>query len=231
MGLATSFSTPAPNGTYMLSVVASNASGTSAPSNSVTIAVPGGLPAPPGPPVNLVVNVAGSTVTFNWSPPASGGPVAGYTLLAGTSPGFTAVLASVPLAAGATSLGVPGVPPGTYYARVVAQNAGGNSAPSNEVALTVVGATLPGAPTMHQPAVAGGAFTLSWTPGGGGSPTTYRLRVVSSPIGSFVVDGLTGTSFGRALAGVPSGSYLLSIAGVNAVGAGPESNQVTLVVP
>ena len=129
----------APNGTFVVSVFASNAIGTGPESTSVTVTVPQAAP-PPGPPSNLAANVTGTTANFTWSPPASGGAVRNYVLVAGLTPGFSVPFATVPLGA---TLGfvAPGVAAGTYYVRVLAQNAGGTSAPSNEVTLTIAGLT------------------------------------------------------------------------------------------
>jgi hypothetical protein len=228
VGLVTSFSSPAPNGSYTIAVVATNASGASAPSNSITLTVPQSVPAP-GAPLNFAAGVSGSSVTFSWTPPASGGAVAGYTLLAGLTPGFTAPIASLSVPASATSLSVPGVPAGTYYARLIAQNSGGSSPASNEASLTVAGLTAPGAPTMNAPTVSGGVVSLSWTPGSGGAPVSYVLTARNGAGAVLGVIPATGTAL--SVPNVPSGTYLVSVAAVNAAGTSGASNQVTVTVP
>ncbi len=181
------------------------------------------------PPTNLTVGVAGDTATFTWAASASGGAVANYVLVAGVTPGFTTPLASLPLPASSTTTAVPGIPPGTHYVRVVAQNAGGVSAATNEAPLTVAGPSAPGAPTLNTPTVSGNTVTLSWTPGGGGAPTLYVPTARASGGAVLATVPLSGSavSFG----GVPSGTYLLSLVAVNSVGASPPSSTVTLVVP
>ena len=229
MGGSTSLSIGAPNGTYVLSVRASNTFGAGPESTSVTVSVPQAAP-PPGAPSALTGTVNGSTASFSWAAPSSGGAVAGYTLLAGVSPGFAAPIASLPLPAAPRSVSVPGVPPGTYYVRVVAQNTGGVSAPSNEVAVTVAGPAVPAAPTLNAPTVNGNTVSLSWSPGsGGGAPTSYLLTALTPGGAVIVTVPLSGSSVSFTV--VPSGSYRLRLVAVNSVGASAASSEVTLVVP
>lgn len=229
VGAATSFSAAAPNGTFLLSVIASNDAGTGPESALVGVTLPGGGVAAPGPPTGLAVGVAGSTATFTWNAPGSGGAPAGYVLLAGTSPGFASPVASLPLPVSLTSYAIPGIPPGTYYVRLVAQNAGGTSGPSNEVTVTVAGPSAPGAPTLSASA-SGRTVTLSWTPGAGGAPTGYTLSAAVTPSGAPVATApLSGTRV--AFANVPSGTYYLRLTASNGAGTSPPSNQVAVTVP
>ena len=229
LGLTTSFATAAPNGTYVLSLTASNASGTGPESAPVTVTLPGGAAPPPSSPTGLAASVAGTTATFTWTPPASGGAPTSYVLYAGVTPAFTAAIASLPIAPTATSLAVPGVPVGTFYVRLVAVNAAGTSAPSNEVSLSVAGATVPGAPTLSGSA-SGGTVQVSWTPGPGGAPASYTLTASLTPGGAAIATvPLTGTS--AAFPGVPSGIYYLRLTATNAAGTSPASNTVTVTVP
>lgn len=229
VGTATSFSTGAPNGTFLLSVVASNDAGTGPESALASVTFPGSGVAAPGAPTGLGVSVAGTTATFTWSPPASGGVPAGYVLQAGTSPGFTVPLASLPLPVAPTSVSIPGIPPGTYYIRLVSQNAGGTSGPSNEITLTVAGASAPGAPTLSASAT-GHTVTVSWTPGSGGTPTSYTLSAAVTSGGAPVATvPLGGTS--ASFANVPSGTYYLRLTASNGAGTSAASNQVTVTVP
>ena len=173
--------------------------------------------------------MAGTTATFTWTPPASGGAPTSYVLYAGVTPAFTAAIASLPIAPTATSLAVPGVPVGTFYVRLVAVNAAGTSAPSNEVSLSVAGATVPGAPTLSGSA-SGGTVQVSWTPGPGGAPASYTLTASLTPGGAAIATvPLTGTS--AAFPGVPSGTYYLRLTATNAAGTSPASNTVTVTVP
>ncbi len=96
-----------------------------------------GMALGPRPPAtaSLSAGVAGSTVTLSWAT-ASGGAIAtGQVVEAGFSPGETVV--RLPVDPGATSLTVPGVPPGRYYVRVRSMNGTGLGTPSNEVLVEV----------------------------------------------------------------------------------------------
>lgn len=219
----------APDGTFVVSVVATNAAGTGPESAGATVVVPQDVPSP-GAPSGLAASVAGTTAVFTWSAPASGGAPTGYTLVAGTSPGFATPLVSMPLPASPRSATVSSIPPGTYYVRIVAQNAGGASAASNEVPVTVAGATTPGAPTLNVPTVSGNSVTVSWSPGAGGAPTSYTLTATATPGGVPIATvPLTGVSAG--FTGVPSGTYYLQLTASNGAGTSAPSNQVTVVVP
>ena len=79
------------------------------------------------------MSVTGSTVTIAWSPVAG---AAGYQLFVSTSPGG-APLHSQAFGAGQTSVTYPGVPAGTYYARVRVANACGAQATSADATIAV----------------------------------------------------------------------------------------------
>lgn len=226
VGNVTSFSAVGPNGVFVLSIAATNASGTGPESSPVTITLPT-VPPPPGPPANLVATASGGTASFSWSAPTTGGAVGGYVLQAGLAPGFAVPIASVPVAA--TGLVIPGVPPGTYYLRVVALNAGGSSAPSNEATLTVAGPTAPAAPTLNPATGSGNTLNLSWSPGLGGTPAFYRLSAFAPGGALLVTVPLSGTSV--TFPGVPNGTYDLQLVAVNGVGTSPASNQITVTLP
>ena len=228
LGPTTSFAAAVPNGTFILSLSATNAAGTGPESPGITVTLPAPVVAPASP-TGLGVTVAGSTATFSWTAPLSGGAPTGYLLLADTSPGFTVPIAALPLPASPTSVAIPGIPAGTYYVRLVAQNAGGTSASSNEVTVVVAGVTTPGAPTLSA-SVSGRTVTVSWTPGSGGTPTGYTLSAATSaggaPIGSVPVSGAS-----IAFPNVPSGQYFLRLTASNSAGTSPSSNQVAVTVP
>lgn len=229
LGAVTSFAATAPNGTFLLSLTATNAVGTGPESAITTVTFPGGAVAPPASPTGFGASVIGTTATFTWTAPVSGGAPTGYVLLAGTTPGFASPFASLPLPVSPNSVSIPGVPPGTYYIRLVAQNAGGTSGPSNEVTLTVAGASAPGAPTLSASAT-GSTVNVSWTAGSGGAPTSYTLNAAVTPGGAPVATvPLGGTS--ASFANVPSGTYYLRLTASNGAGTSPASNQVTVTVP
>jgi len=127
-----------PNGLYWVRVRTLNAAGVSAPSNEISVRV--GCVAAPAPPLGVVAQASGNTVSIGWQPAAG---ATGYVLEAGSGPG-AADLATVPL--GVASL-VASAPDGTYFVRVRALNACGSSAPSGEAVLTI-GAGAPVAPPI-----------------------------------------------------------------------------------
>jgi hypothetical protein len=132
------------------------------------------LVAPPAPPTNLQVFRNGTSVIITWAPGAGGGPVAGYRLRAGLTPGGSEVgvlpTATVGYAAG-------GVPPNTYYLGVSAVNAAGPSAEAAEAVLAMPanGACDP-PPAPALTTTAWGQFlTATWTavPGAAGYNLSY----------------------------------------------------------
>ncbi|MCC6991880.1 MAG: hypothetical protein IT181_22950 [Acidobacteria bacterium] len=133
-GAATSYVTPPiPAGSYFVRVRARNLTGLGAPSADLHLAV--GV-SPPSAPVLAGTGSAGGAVSLNWSTPTSGAAVSGYRLFAGTQPGG-ADAAVLDLAAASGSFSAGGVPPGTYYVRVVATSAVGFGDVSNEVTIVV----------------------------------------------------------------------------------------------
>ena len=130
VGAATSVSAPLPAGTYHLRVLATGPGGASAPSNETTAAVPAcTVPAAPV----LAGGRTGSVITVQWNTPV-GGPVTGYTVQAGSTPGASNLYNA---GVGLVNTVSATVVPGTYHVRVVAQSACGASAASNEVVVGV----------------------------------------------------------------------------------------------
>src|SRR5262249_7403568 len=111
----------------------------SAPSTEIAFTV-GSCGTAPNPPTGLQAAVTGSTIVFTWAAPASGCAPDSYVLQAGSSSGASNI-ASVPL--NGTGFTATGVGNGTYFVRVVAVNAVGQSAASNEVVVTLP-STSPG---------------------------------------------------------------------------------------
>lgn len=129
----TSIGGAVPYGTYYARVFGSNVCGFGPASNEVTVVVQP-CPGPPGPPTNLRFAKSGSFVALFWDAPA-GTPPASYTLVVGSQPGASNLLV-LPTGNTATTLGGP-IGPGTYYARMLAQNPCGQSGPSNEIIVVV----------------------------------------------------------------------------------------------
>jgi hypothetical protein len=130
-----------PNGVYYARVRSGNAEGISAVSAEVMVSVPNGGPclSPPNAPTNLTASVSNTLVTLNWLAPAGACAETAYVVQAGSATGLSD-LASFNVGS-ATTLSVV-APPGAYFVRVVAVNACGSSAASNE--LMVIAGDLTG---------------------------------------------------------------------------------------
>jgi hypothetical protein len=94
---------------------------------------------PPGAPQLAQPHIVGGSVTLAWIGSASGCAAASYSLLVGSAPTLTNL--AVANVGTLTSL-VTNAPTGTYYVRVIAHNAYGTSAPSNE-AVAAIGTFTP----------------------------------------------------------------------------------------
>ena len=128
-------SPPVPNGSYWVRVRAQGAGGVGPPTPDVRVVVG---PPPPGAPTLSGGMTGPGIVQLQWTAaPAPGVPVTGYELQAGSGPGLTNT-AVFTLPATALDFSTAGVPPGTYYVRVVALSSAGPGTPSNEVVVTVV---------------------------------------------------------------------------------------------
>jgi hypothetical protein len=134
----TQFAVNAPPGTYFVRVAAANVFGTSAPSDEVAVTVTGGCTSPPNAPEGLSGGVSGTLVSLNWNASTGGCAATGYFVQAGRAPGSSDV-GSIPVGL-QTRVSAP-APAATYFVRVVAVNAFGTSAPSNELTLTVAAPT------------------------------------------------------------------------------------------
>lgn len=202
---------------------------------SVYPAAGGGTPPPPPPPppsgapgvpTGLQSSVSGSTVTLQWNAPTTGGAATSYQLVAGTAPGASNIGA---FPVGGTTMVVPGVPNGVYYARVVASNGSGSSAPSADVTITV-GPAAPSAPrSLTAVSPAPGVVNIAWlAPASGGAPTSYVLIAGLAPGASTyqIPLGSTGLSGG----GVPAGVYYVRVVALNGTMQGPASAEVAFTV-
>lgn len=220
-----------PYGTYYVRVRATNADGQSAPSNEIAVVVPGGggCVSPPNAPGNLAGNVNGALVSLNWAPSIGGCAPTHYALQAGTGGGLSNVgTFHVGMLTGFTV----SAPPGTYFVRVVALNSYGASAPSNEVAVTVVGGcTLPpNAPQSLTGNVSGTNVSLNWSPSAGEcEPTSYTVLAGSVSGASNIAVASVGLQTGLS-AIAPAGTYFIRTVASNAFGTSPPSNEIALTV-
>lgn len=186
-------------------------------------------PAAPATPSNLSASVSGSTVTLTWS--AAGGATS-YRVEAGAAPGGTE-LANFDTGHTTPSLIATGVPDGTYYVRVRAQNIDGRSDPSNEIVLTVGTALCtPSAPTGLASTVTGTSVALNWTaPSGTCAPTTYEIDAGSSSGSSNLTTYLTGTtSTSFSASSIAPGTYYVRVRAAHGALFSASSNEVVAVI-
>ena len=119
-----------PNGQYQVQVRAVNASGTSAPSNVVTVIVGSSTPcATPAVPSGVTGSVGGGTASVSWL--AVPGATS-YIVRAGSTPGGSDLFNGN--VGATTSVGASGLPAGfRAYVRVLAVSACGTSVPSTDI--------------------------------------------------------------------------------------------------
>jgi hypothetical protein len=228
-GPAITYVTTIPTGVrFYVRVRATDASGTSNPSNEVVVS------GAPGTPVNLSASVNGSGVALTWNAPESGGPASRYTISI-SNPFACAFSSACPppepvMTTSATSVSVNGVPNATYYVMVTASNDSGSSAASNMAIVSVDGrCTTPAPPSGLIANVSGSQVTLTWT--GGAGATSYLLQAGSGSGRNDLVStdlGSAATSF--ASAGVPAGTYFVSLRSLSACGTSVASNEVLVTV-
>ena len=178
------------------------------------------------PPTGLVAHsIVGNVVTLRWTIAPAGPAPTGFVLEGGVTPGE--VLGSFP-----TGSAVPTytftAPSGSFYVRLHALNGTDPSAASNEIRIHVDAAVAPSAPANLLGLVNGSTLSLAWTnTSAGGAPTSLVLDVTGSIAASLTL----GVSESFSFAGVPDGTYTLSLRAQNASGSSPASNAVTLTFP
>ncbi len=118
-------------GDYYVRIIGANGAAESAPSNEIVLPVRNGCYAP-GAPTNFTQIVRGTLGFLAWNA-GNGGLATTYTVRASFVPNDPNPPIQLPLNTLALTLGIP---PGSYYVNIVASNACGTSAPSNELLVT-----------------------------------------------------------------------------------------------
>lgn len=220
----TTFSAPAPPGSYFARVRALAGTSTSLPTADVSFAV--GPPDVPGAPLNFTAIMRPPLVTLAWTPPSTGAPPQ-YLLEAGSAPGQRD-LGALPLPGSLTTFTID-PPDRRYWVRLVAVNASGRSAPSNDAYFDAFPfytcGVLP--PRNLAATVSGRTVTLTWDPPADGAEIVW-LSVGSTPGTSDL--GTIGmppqaTSY---TVTAPPGTYYVRLF---APCVGETSNEVRVVVP
>jgi hypothetical protein len=130
----------------LVRILAANGSAWSVPSNEVLVHIRAGCYTP-GAPTNFTQIVRGTLGFLAWNA-GNGGQATTYTVRASFVPNDPNPPIQLPLTALAFTLGIP---PGSYYVNIVASNACGVSAPSNELLVTAP-AIRPRARPIRRPA-------------------------------------------------------------------------------
>ena len=185
--------------------------------------------AAPSAPANLTSQTSGHTVTLTWSG-ASG--AAQYRIEAGSRAGAVD-LATIDTGSTQTSFVANGVGDGVYYVRVRAVVGASASTPSNEVIVSVGGATPctgpPSPPTALTSIAAGSFVSLNWA--ASGSISSVALEAGYAPglsnAAAIVLDGSARTYSTNA----PPGTYYVRVRVMNACGSSAASNEVAVIVP
>lgn len=216
-------------GVYYVRVRARNVMGTSGVSPEAVVTV-GTCPLPSAP-QTLNATINDTLVNLTWGPPATGAPLQGYILAAGTAPGLDNILVAA-LPATPTAFAAADVAYGDYHVRLFARNACGQGPPTPSVLVRVQPCTsVPNAPTLAFTRN-GNQVVFTWTlPGGGAPPSRYWIGVGSSP-GNYDLLVMPTPDLTRAFSAVgPSGTYFVRVAAQNTCGFSELSNEVQVVIP
>jgi hypothetical protein len=209
-------------GTYYARVRAANAAGTSLNSNEVRFSVGRRLRTPSG----FTVSWSGTTATLSWTASAADGQEdtpTHYVLEAGTTRGASDVAR---LNVGNTTVFRVEITSGTYYARVKAQNAAGESDPTEDIEIHTPG--TPQAPTALWLAGTGATVDLRWTASAGGYlPAGYVIEAGSAPGLADLARIQTGTAT-RFTTAAPPGVYYVRVRAFNARGTSLPSNEIVV---
>ncbi|MFN0148825.1 MAG: galactose oxidase-like domain-containing protein [Dehalococcoidia bacterium] len=153
-------------GAYYYRVIARDAAGLSGPpSNEAVATVLGPDNSPPGAPGTLTAIAGNGSAALAWGAATDDRGVAGYDVHRSSVTGFTPALANRVGQPTANAYADASLAPGTYYYRVIARDAAGNSGPpSNEATATILGpdTSPPGAPGTLTVVAGNGSAALAW---------------------------------------------------------------------
>src|SRR5687767_7225160 len=174
----------------------------------------------PTSPTNLTYSVNGSTATLTWT--AAANAPTSYILQAGFASGQTATAFNV----GTSTAITASAGPGTYYVRIVAINAEGTSAPSNEVVVVI--ACTPSAPQNFRVMQRGTEAFLFWRAPNTGIPTGYVIEAGLGPNQTLASFATPVTSMN---ATVGSGTYFVRLFATSNCTNGPATSDIAVSFP
>ena len=178
----------------------------------------------PSAPSGLGANVTGSNVALAWSASTDNVGVTGYDVYRSATSGFTPGLDSLVGSVAGTSFGESSVPPGTWYYRVIANDAAGNASAASTQTTAVIAAPdteAPSAPAGLGAIVGGTSVALSWTASTDNVGVTgydiYRsLTSGFTPAPDSLVGSAAATTFDNS--SVPSGTWYYRVIAKDAAG-------------
>ena len=151
-------------GSYFYRVTAEDAAGNIGPVSNEAAATVSSDTTAPSAPSGLAAPVTGSTASLSWSASTDDVGVVRYNVHRGTSAGFTPSAGNRIAQPTATSYADTGLATGSYFYKVTAEDAAGNtSAASNEAAATVADATPPTVPATLTATVNAPHVNLAWS--------------------------------------------------------------------
>ena len=211
-----------PRGRYYARVRAVNAAGMSLSSNEATFRIGRKL----GTPTGFTVSFTGTTATVSWTAPAADSAEdvpTDYVLEAGTARGRSDT-ASVRVG-NVTSFSAD-VSYGTYYVRVRAENAFGESDPTEDLEVRAPGG--PQTPTGLVDRGSGAVVDLRWNASAGGyAATGYVIEAGSAP-GLSDLATLAVGSVTRFVTTPPPGVYYVRVRAINRRGPSGPSNEIVV---
>jgi hypothetical protein len=180
-------------------------------------------------PQNFQATVNGNAVTVSFDAPSGGPPVGGYAIDAAFNPGFNPAAFTVVVPSAGSYSG--SIANGTYYLRIRSLAPNGAPGMASETRTVSVGSapvTPPGAPALRL-TQSSNPVALAWSPGSGGTPTTYTIYAGTSPGASNLAVASVGMSQSiSAMAPVGLTIYVRVVAS-NAAGSAT-SNEVAFAV-
>jgi sugar lactone lactonase YvrE/ketopantoate hydroxymethyltransferase len=217
---------------YTVSVIANNASGSSAAATAVSTYTPGAVP---GLPNNVVASAGNTQATVTWSAPTSigGSAIINYTITATPAAGSPT---SVTVGNVSTAT-LTGLTNGTTYTiTVLATNSIGSGAPATASSQVTPGTTpLPPTSVTASSSNGGSAIVVNWvapSSNGGAAISGYTVTLtpqVGSPI-TTTVNGVGTTT--ATISGLTNGTpYTVNVVANNLVGSSAIASAAGLVVP
>lgn len=227
--------TPPGLGTWYYRVAAGDAAGNRSDACAAVGVFLADAEAPPAP-TGVAVERVGADARITWDAAPDGLGVTAHRVHMSASPGFTADGANLLGTATGTSFTQAGVGAGTWYYRVLAQDAAGNlSEASSAVELVMPDTAPPSAPTEVTATVEATGVVLSW----GAASDDVRVHGYEvhrwdeeafTPGAGTLVGTVTGTGFTEA--GVPRGRWFYRVLALDEAGnRGDASAAVPVEVP